>query len=191
MPGPEFGTGQNIAGWIKKHYRKIVFAAVIVFLAAGANYFYQSYQARTALLKPVLDQITVNPSGPSSTPNAAVEKVKGTASLAPAAEKNNGRITVAAAKGNGPTHLARRALKEYVKDKPELAQKLGAEQRIYIEDYLSKHLGSQPKDLHPGDRLSFSDSDIQNAITGALALTDSQIKNLSRYVPLVPSLMTV
>ena len=189
MPGPEFNSHHNSASWLKRHYRKITFAVIAAFLLVGAIYFYQSYQARTTLLRPVLDQIAASPSQrPVATP--ADNEVKGAANSVTATEKNNGKIVVVAARGNGQTHLARQALKEYLKDKPELARRLGAEQRIYIEDYLRKHLTGQPKILHVGDQLTFPNNDIENAIDAALALNESQIKNLSQYVPLVPSLMT-
>lgn len=185
MPGPQFNNGQNGDSWFYRHSRKIVFTATIVLLLIGASYFYRSYQTRTALLKPTLEQLT------TATPSPSVnESVKNALSSAPVAEKSSDKIIVTAAKGNGQTHLARQALKEYLKDKPELAQKLGAEHRIYIEDYLRKHLTEPKKTLHAGDQLSFSDKDIQNAIDAALALNDNQIKNLGQYVPLVPSLMT-
>lgn len=187
MPGPDFGNSQNNLEWLKRHWRQLIFAAVIALMAFGANYFYQSYQARTALLKPVLDQITASPTPTSN------EKVKGEviSTPAPTATNDNNQIVVTAAKGNGATHLARQALKEYLKNKPELAQKLGAEQRIYIEDYLRKHITGQPKTLNIGDQIAFSNNTIQDAVNMALSLTDSQIKNLSQYVPLVPSLMTI
>ncbi len=187
MPGPQFGNNQNGAGWLNRHYRKIVFAMIIAFLAIGASYFYQSYQTRTALLRPALDRITASP---NPTAVATNDKIKGTINSVPAAEKDSNKIVVTAAKGHGQTHLARQALKEYLKDKPELTQKLGPEQRIYIEDYLRKQLTDQPKTLHIDDQLTFSDNGIQNAINAALALNDNQIKNLGQYVPLVPSLMT-
>ncbi len=196
MPGPDFGNSQNNFEWLKRHWRKLIFAAVIALMALGANYFYQSYQARTALLKPVLDQITASPTATPTISKAAIvgvnEKVKGEAVSTPIpTATNNSQIVVTAAKGNGATHLARQALKEYLKDKPELAQKLGAEQRIYIEDYLRKHITGQPKTLNVGDQIAFSNNTIQDAINMALSLTDGQIKNLSQYVSLVPSLMTV
>lgn len=191
MPGPQFNNGQASNSWFSRHSRKIAFAVIIALLLIGANYFYQSYQARTTLLKPTLDQLTTySPSPAAIATKTTNNSVKSATSIVPVAEKSNDKIIVTAAKSNGQTHLARQALKEYLKDKPDLAQKLGAEQRIYIEDYLRKHLTDQPKSLHPGDQLSFSDNNIQNAIDAALALNDNQIKNLSQYVPLVPSLMT-
>lgn len=190
MPGPHFGNESPAGSWLKKNWRSLAAMLILALLATGAAYFYNSYRSRVALLAPALKDITASPGPAISSPvtGASNNAVKG--ATTPEANRDGADIIVTAAKGNGATHLARQALKEYLKDKPELAQKLSAEQRIYIEDYLRKHLTDQPKTLHPGDRLTFSNNDIQNAIDLALNLTDSQIKNLSRYAPLVPSLMT-
>ncbi len=194
MPGPQFSADPNGSGWLGRHWRKTIIILTLALMFTGAAYFYQSYQTRTALLRPVLEQITASPSPTASIkaqlPTTSSKKIENATSPASLTEQNNGQITVTAAKGNGVTHLARQALKEYLKDKPKLAQRLGTEQRIYIEDYLRKHLASQPKTLRVGDQLTFSDNDIQSAVNQALALSDDQIKNLNKYVPLVPSLMT-
>lgn len=194
MPGPQFGNNENGSGWFSRHYRKIVFALILALLATGAGWFYQNYQARTALLKPALNEITALPSPFANvkTQQPVVnDKIRSAVSSAPLTERNNGKTIVTAAKGNGATHLARQALKEYLKDKPELAQKLGPEQRIFIEDYLRKNLEQPVKNLEIGDQITFSDNNIQAAIDKALALNDSQIKNLGQYVLLVPSLMII
>ena len=108
------------------------------------------------------------------------------ASFIPEVKMENGQFTAKAAKGNGATHLARYALKEYLKDK-DLKNELSAEQKIFIEDYLRKNVKS-PNPLHPGDEISFSENLIKDAIQKAQALSPSQIQNLSQYVPLVPSI---
>src|SRR3989344_6961906 len=193
MPGPDFG-GNKSSGWIKNNYHRIVSLLIIALIIAGALYFYRSYQPRPALLEPTLNQIIASQSGPTPTPTSTGriktnDEVKSVISnLTPKIEKSNDRIVTTAAKGNGATHLARQALKEYLKDKPELAKKLGPEQRIYIEDYLRKNLDNQSKTLHAGDQLTFPNNNIQSAIDKALTLNYSQIKNLGQYVSLVPSL---
>jgi|GEM_PF-1338832 len=98
----------------------------------------------------------------------------------------NGQFIARAAKGNGTTHLARAALKEYAKDK-EIKKELSAEQKIFIEDYLRKNIEA-PRPLLVGDEISFSEDLIKEAVQAAQALSPSQIQNLSQYVPLVPSI---
>lgn len=191
MPGPNFRGNKN-SDWVKNNSHKIIPALIVLLAIAGGIYFYKSYHARTTLLKPTIDEIN-SQSNPSATPAGPAEtnkEIKGDADPAPKVTVGESEIIVTAGAGNGTTHLARQALKEYLKDKPDLAQKLGPQQRIYIEDYLRKNLNGQTKTLHPGDQLTFSNSDIQSAINKALALSENQIKNLGKYVPLVPSLMT-
>lgn len=94
-------------------------------------------------------------------------------------------VTIIAEKGDGYTHLARRALAEYLKNFGE--KNLSAEHKIYIEDYLQKKV-SQKNTLQTGDQVSFSQDDLQGAIESALNLSQSQIQNLHKYAVLVPGL---
>jgi hypothetical protein len=94
-------------------------------------------------------------------------------------------VTVTALAGNGYTHLARRALAEYLKSLPE--QNLKPEQKIYIEDYLQKQI-TDKKPLYAGNQTSFSENQIQKAIDLSQGLSQKQIQNLSQYVPLIKSL---
>ena len=188
MPGPNFGN-DNGANWFKQNLNKTAACLVIALIVVGTAYFYNSYQTRIDTLKPILEEITASPS-PSTIAQSQQNTVKGTTSSIPEVKKESDKIIATAAKGNGATHLARQALKEYLKDKPELSQNLEPEHRVFIEDYLRKNIGQPVKNLRTGDQLIFSDNDIQSAIDKALALNDGQIKNLGKYVPLVPSLMT-
>jgi len=191
MPGPNFEDDKN-SGWIKNNYHKIVPVLIAALAVVLGLYFFKSYQTRTMLLKPTIDRINSqsNLSATGANQIKTNNEAKKVATPAPKAETSGNEIIVTAVKGNGATHLARQALKEYLKDKPELAQKLEPEHRIFIEDYLRKNLNSQPKTLHPDDQLTFSNNSLQSAINRALTLNDSQIKNLGKYVPLAPSLMT-
>jgi len=88
-----------------------------------------------------------------------------------------------AVKGEGITHLARKALKEYSQDK---GIKLSAEQKIFAEDYMQNNTGTRKLAL--GEEVSFSKTLINDAISGAQKLTVSQLHNLEQYSRLVPSL---
>lgn len=92
-------------------------------------------------------------------------------------------ISQIAAKSEGVTHLARRAVKEYLASANE---NLSAEQKIYAEDYLKKKIGS--KKLAVGEKVEFSTETIKQGIEKAKGLNEKQIKNLSKYVPLVKNL---
>ncbi len=81
-------------------------------------------------------------------------------------------------KGEGLTHLARRALKDYQSE-----EELSSEHKIYIEDYVQKRLDYS--DLHPGDTISISTELIQEAIDQALQLREHELENLKQYSNLV------
>lgn len=96
---------------------------------------------------------------------------------------NANTITEVAVKSEGVTHLARKAVKEYL---GSTQQNLSAEQKIYVEDYLKKKIGSRL--LEVGEKVEFNIDFIKQGIEQAKGLNEKQIKNLSKYVPLVKNL---
>jgi len=90
-----------------------------------------------------------------------------------------------AEKGEGITHLARKALKEYLRDN-QVNFNLTPEHKIYIEDYLQKKTGNQW--LKIGEKVSFSNELISEAINRSQQLTSQQLENLTQYSNLVPNL---
>lgn len=84
---------------------------------------------------------------------------------------------VTAFRGNGRTHLARRAITEQLR---RTDTNLSNEQRVYAEDYLQKHFA--PKvNLHPGDKLTFTSDQINQAVSASQSLTSAQLQNLHQY----------
>lgn len=113
------------------------------------------------------------------------KKVETTEIPAAVGESIKESITQKAEPGEGVTHLARKALKEYLTDKEGSVQ-LSVEQKIYVEDFLKDAAGSQPLEI--GEEITFSVAQIDQAVALAQDLTDTQIQNLSKYVPFVPLL---
>lgn len=99
------------------------------------------------------------------------------------ASTNENASVQTAARSEGVTHLARRAVKEYLGSTQE---SLSAEQKIYAEDYLKKKIGA--KVLAVGEKVEFSNDLIKQGIEKAKGLDQKQIENLSKYVPLVKNL---
>jgi hypothetical protein len=91
-------------------------------------------------------------------------------------EKSTDSITISATRGDGVTHLARNALQEYMNQTKET---LTPEQAVYAEDYARRRIGSHPLEI--GDKLSFSEDLLKEAISKAHALEDWQIQNLKKY----------
>ena len=82
-----------------------------------------------------------------------------------------------AAKGDGSTKLARRALANYLEKNSDAS--LTAEHKIFIEDMLRR----QVKDgrLKIGDKREFSKDSIAKAIEKSKTLNEKQLKNLQKY----------
>ena len=80
------------------------------------------------------------------------------------------------------THLARRALKDYLKDH---SQELTNEHKIYIEDYLKDRIGSQPLEID--EEITFSEDLIKEAIDASSQLTPEQLKVIEQFSALVVS----
>jgi hypothetical protein len=100
------------------------------------------------------------------------------------AEKTGEGYTVKAAPGDGLTHLARKALREYLAANPDA--NLTKEHKIYIEDYLRKNVAVGS--LRPGDSRVFSDSLVKDSIAQAKTLNAGQLKNLQKYSARVSNL---
>ncbi len=83
-----------------------------------------------------------------------------------------------AEKGEGATHLARKALTDYLKDHSNHFE-ITDEHKIYIEDYLVKKTGNQWLEL--SQELEFSKELIEEAIRKAENLSLNQLENLSQY----------
>ncbi len=104
----------------------------------------------------------------------------------PETEEQTGEIFIEKAEaGEGITHLARKALKEYLA-KRENNLELTKEHKIYIEDYLQNRIGHEALKL--GEERTFSKDSIEKAIKAAQKLNDKQLKNIEQFSTLVPNL---
>lgn len=92
-------------------------------------------------------------------------------------ETENSFVEVAQ-QGDGTTHLARKALANYLEKNADSS--LTAEHKIYIEDYLRKNI-SQRGGISVGTSVEFSKGLIKQAIDASKNLNDAQLKNLQKY----------
>jgi hypothetical protein len=176
----------NIQQWIQDNLRVII-SIVIVLVIAGGIY---SYSKRTDVStgkddqKQVSEEVSEQGAISSTDENSATAKTTTDEKVAVSQETENSFIE-SAAKGEGSTHLARRALANYLEKNPDT--NLTPEHKIYIEDYLRKKV-SKGSGIQIGTSLEFSKDLVQEAITKSKTLNEKQLQNLHKYSVRVPSL---
>lgn len=180
----EEGTGS----WLRDNLRIIISIIIVVAIAGGVYSYSKRNQAPAS--NPVDEQIAENEQSVEVQKND--EEIAGTSQQKqPAVEKTatsqetEGSFIETAGKGDGQTHLARRALANYLEKNPD--SELTAEHKIYIEDYLRKNSGFK-KGVHVGTSIEFSKDLVKNAIENSKKLNDKQLQNLHKYAVRVPSL---
>lgn len=166
-----------------KTFQKIIFG-VLVFVLALATIgmlFYLQKTGRISELLSGLGRFALTP--PEETP-APVEEVPSqlTEEIVPPVPKVYEKE---AEEGEGITHLARKVLKDYLAE-TKMEINLTPEHKIFIEDYLKDKTGDRW--LKPGEKVSFSEKLIVEAINEALKLTPEQLENLKQYTVLVTDL---
>jgi hypothetical protein len=191
-------NGSNLGQWIKDNLRIIV-SVIIVIAIAGGIY---SYSKRTQPPVGTEEKVATEESSDTTKSTVAGDETQvsaptGTSSetkvsqeqeptvTAPESKETEKSFIETAARGNGKTHLARRALADYLEKNPDSS--LNSEQKIYIEDYLRKHVGFKGS-VHVGTSVEFGKDLVSQAIEQSKKLNDKQIKNLHKYVVMVPSL---
>lgn len=96
----------------------------------------------------------------------------------PEARTTDSAYIEVAQKGDGLTHLARRAATRYLADH-ETGYSVTNEHRIYIEDYIRKHMEKGPVALGAEKTISFDL--VKDAIESAQKLNERQLNNLTKY----------
>jgi hypothetical protein len=178
-------TKGKITQWVQDNLRIIVSILIVVAIAGGIY----SYSKRTESL--LIDnsnqaiENTDNEKVPAILENGKTVQPEITEKTAVTSQETEQAFIETAAKGEGRTHLARRALANYLEKNADSS--LLPEQKIYIEDYLRKKAGGFGS-LHIGSSVEFSKSLIQEAISKSKDLNQSQLNNLHKYAVRVPSL---
>jgi len=179
------GWGAQLVGIFTAHKARIaIVLAVVAMFAIGAytTQFNAPSDRTSASIAAVSSQ------GGQDTNDAAVFDITldnaGTVILESAGGNNRllvgaqdgSSITKTASPGEGITHLARHALVDYLQD---IGKSLSAEQKIYAEDYVQNMTGDEWLEI--GQKLSFSQSLLADAVRTAEGLEDWQIENLKQY----------
>ncbi len=191
-------TGSAASQWIKDNLRIIV-SIIIVIAIAGGIY---SYSKRTQPPVGEKEKIATEEKIVTEEPEKAVEvggedktapaeqkepapKEEKQAAAQPESKETEGSFVETAERGNGVTHLARRALANYLEKNPDSA--LTPEHKIYVEDYLRKNVEFKGR-VFVGTSVEFNKNLIHQAIERSKQLNDKQLNNLHKYAVKVPSL---
>jgi len=202
--GPQFGFekkdgwGTGFRGWLNKYGSSVVLPIIALLILAGGIYLYASQKSQeesifltegemttdleqetTGLNEELTGQKEVDQVGEETEKGAGEEIIE---EIIPEGRKEQGVIIEKAVKGDGVTHLARRALKNYLKDH---SQELTNEHKVYIEDYLKDRIGSQPLEID--EEITFSEDLIKEAIDASSQLTPEQLKVIEQFSALVVS----
>lgn len=186
---------ENMKAWFVENLRMIVSVVIVVAIAGGIYAYSQRTQAPSAEKETAVSEegkISVI-GGETEQEGAGQESVQPTP-VQPAEEIASSEIQTSqetessfvetAAKGDGATKLARRALANYLEKNPDAA--LTAEHKIYIEDLMRRQVKNG--NLKIGDKREFTKDMIANAIEKSKKLNESQLKNLQKYSKNVPEL---
>jgi len=172
--------------WIQENLRIIVSVFIVAAIALGIY----SYSQRTQMVADdsnlLLDTNGTTETTPSGTRITDVNTgsvsngVKTDMVVTPPelSRETEASFVEQATSGNGTTHLARRALAHYLEKNTDSS--LTAEHKVYIEDYLRKHVSYQGT-VTTQTSIEFSKDLIRQAIDHSKTLNDKQLQNLKKY----------
>lgn len=180
----EESSANQAKAWVQENLRILV----SVFIVAAIAFGIYSYSQRTEMVanedSSLLDTKgevaedaadTDSRMAPSTVSNGVKTDVVVTPELSRETETS---FVEQAERGNGTTHLARRALAHYLEKNTDSS--LSAEHKVYIEDYLRKNISHQGV-LMTGTSIEFSKTLISQAIEKSKTLNDKQLQNLKKY----------
>lgn len=166
---------------------RTVSTIIVILIIAGAIFAFSDRGARPSPspggpATPAGEQATVTPEEPEATASPEAAKETPPEAPLPQPSENAESYTEVAEKGEGVTHLARKAAARYLQANPPDFQ-VTNEHRIFIEDYLKDRTGRTPLAL--GATQPFSKDLIRGAVEASKKLTDAQLTNLQKYSRLV------
>jgi hypothetical protein len=199
--------GDGMGNWLQENLRMLVSIVIVIAIAGGIYAYSKRTQAPTTTKEPAISQEegegkisviggeTAAEEGTSAevkteeqAPSTEVQKPAEKATTPPAevqtSKETESSFLETAAKGDGTTKLARRALANYLEKNPDTS--LSAEHKIFIEDYLRRQVSNGK--LKIGDSREFSKDMIAKAIEKSKGLNEKQLKNLQKYSQKVPGL---
>ncbi len=180
----EESSATQVKDWIQENLRIIVSVFIVAAIALGIYSYSQRTQTLSDDGSTLLDTNGTETSvtgdqGTTPTDTTVKGEVKPGVTVTPELSRETETSFVEQAqRGDGTTHLARRALAHYLEK--ETDSSLTPEHKIYIEDYLRKnapHAGA----VTTRTSIEFSKSLISQAIEKSKTLNDKQLQNLKKY----------
>lgn len=184
------GVVARTMNWMKENFSTIILPLIAIILLAFGIYFYSTSPVKSPQTSAPAQTTTETKEQPKETQTQPKSDETAKPIVSPVGtggpETTDVNIyTEKAAKGEGITHLARKALKRYLASEGSSIS-LTKEHKIYVEDYMKDQTGNYQ--LKVGQEISFSVNLIKDAISQAQKLSQSQLNNLKKYSLLVPSL---
>ena len=165
--------------WLQENLRVIVSFFIVAAIALGIY----SYSQRADETIDSTDDMTVATESETMDSIKAADvkandQSKSVTTPKELSRETEGSFIETATKGDGTTHLARRALANYLEKSPDSS--LTGEHKVYVEDYLRKQLKERGP-LAVGQSAEFSKDMIRQAIDHSKQLSDKQLQNLKKY----------
>lgn len=191
------------AGWIDriKESPRTVSALIIILIVAAAIYAFSGKQQQpgveqgespaptealpaeqgNAQASPTTDNKNGEQAGNATSPQPTAvsqEQLSDESKKLPEAAKTDKGYVEVAQRGNGLTHLARRATTRWLSEN-QAGYTVTNEHRIYIEDYVRRRLAQGSVSIGATRTVSFDL--IAEAVTAAGKLSNTQLRNLTPY----------
>ncbi len=177
-------SADQAKAWVQENLRILVSVFIVVAIAFGIYSYSQRSQTVVDDSNMLLDTKggetdVVTPSGETPTkPTAMTNTGTGVVVTPELSRETETSFVEQAERGEGTTHLARRALAHYLEKNTDSS--LSAEHKVYIEDYLRKNVSHQGG-VKTGTSIDFSKTLIHQAIEKSKTLNDRQLQNLKKY----------
>lgn len=171
--------------WVQENLRIIVSIFIVAAIALGIySYSQRSQQSLTDDTNTLLDTLgkqdteTTTPDQAKSQEMTPAQAKAGVVVTPELSHETETSFVEQVERGNGTTHLARRALAHYLEKNTDSS--LTAEHKVYIEDYLRKNVAFHGS-MNAKTSIDFSKDLIHQAIEKSKTLNDHQLQNLKKY----------
>lgn len=180
--GPKFELEERKGGlkkfraWISRWGGSVIMPIIALIILAGGIYLYATQRSENIALTLQERQQTEQQQENNTDDQGQIAGQEQQSGNDNQQQAQGDALTETAQRGDGVTHLARRALASYLKDSP---RELTNEHKIYIEDFLKDRTGSRPLEI--GEQISFSEDLLNEAISASLELSPNQLQNLEQF----------